>query len=296
MIHKMINIMNPKNNRKLSEAIKKNVAGRQYHKCANKPGSLSKGLKGLRHYKCPLWENKNTELKGCFDEAGYDIDHIIEHCLSNDDNEDNLQALCKMCHLVKTKRFLINKKNIKILFHKNKINNNDDTDDNNNKDDNDTDDKDNNDDDDTDDNDDDDRDDDNSDDIDDKDNNDDDIDVKNNNDDDSDDSDDNNNKYNIDINNNNKYSAEYIKQITKHIHLFKKYKCTKCNYITDHKTALDRHLQMKTDCSKNSNVIRKVVIHICKNCNKIFSRQDSLKKHLTICKKKRLSKYIAKKK
>ena len=51
---------------------------------------------------------KNDITKGCFDESGYEIDHIVEHSITNDDSLNNLQALCKMCHSVKTKRFMIN--------------------------------------------------------------------------------------------------------------------------------------------------------------------------------------------
>lgn len=58
---------------------------------------------------CPLWHS-NKSNPGNFDEAGYEIDHIVEWSLTQNDNTDNLQALCPTCHKVKTKRFLINKK------------------------------------------------------------------------------------------------------------------------------------------------------------------------------------------
>lgn len=89
--------------RNVSEAKKRNVAGKQHFKCANKPGIEIKGLGG---YECPLWKIKGIK-QGSFDESGYDIDHIMEHSISNNDNIDNLQALCKMCHSTKTKRFLM---------------------------------------------------------------------------------------------------------------------------------------------------------------------------------------------
>ncbi len=60
----------------------------------------------MKKYKCPLWNNDND---GSFDESGYEVDHIVEHCITSDDSYDNLQALCKMCHSVKTKKFLINR-------------------------------------------------------------------------------------------------------------------------------------------------------------------------------------------
>lgn len=34
----------------------------------------------------------------------YQVDHIIPHSISNDDSEDNLQALCANCHSLKTQR------------------------------------------------------------------------------------------------------------------------------------------------------------------------------------------------
>lgn len=89
--------------RKISESAKKAVAGRQFYKCANEPGS---NLDKLQHYSCPLWEKSNVKTRGSFDESGYDIDHIKEFSVTGDNGIDNLQALCKNCHAVKTKVFL----------------------------------------------------------------------------------------------------------------------------------------------------------------------------------------------
>lgn len=91
--------------RNVPESLKKRIAGKQFYKCANEPDS---NLYGLSGYECPLWKNKGKN-HGSFDESGYDIDHINEFCISKDDNEDNLQALCKCCHSVKTKRFMANR-------------------------------------------------------------------------------------------------------------------------------------------------------------------------------------------
>lgn len=91
--------------RNISESVKKRVAGKQYYKCANDPKS---DTRGLENYECPLWAKKGDN-KGCFDESGYDIDHIKEYSKTKNNSEKNLQALCKSCHSVKTKRFL-NKK------------------------------------------------------------------------------------------------------------------------------------------------------------------------------------------
>lgn len=92
--------------RKVTQAMKKYVAGRQQFTCNNKPGS---NLLGLENYYCPLW-NSNNSKPGNFDESGYDIDHIIEWSVTANDSLDNLQALCPTCHKVKTKRFMMNKK------------------------------------------------------------------------------------------------------------------------------------------------------------------------------------------
>lgn len=72
--------------RKVSEALKKQVAGKQRYRCATIP-----------NYACPL----NNEP---FDEAGYDIDHIVELRNGGTNDIGNLQALCPACHRVKTSR------------------------------------------------------------------------------------------------------------------------------------------------------------------------------------------------
>jgi len=86
--------------RKVTEALKKLVAGRQNYKCANKINSQV-----VKNYNCPLWQNEERE--GSFGEEGYQIDHIIEHSVSRNDAPENLQALCLSCHSVKTRRFMI---------------------------------------------------------------------------------------------------------------------------------------------------------------------------------------------
>jgi predicted RNA-binding Zn-ribbon protein involved in translation (DUF1610 family) len=53
-----------------------------------------------------LWKLPG-ENRGDFDESTYDIDHIMEHSITADDSVDNLQALCKMCHGVATRRFMM---------------------------------------------------------------------------------------------------------------------------------------------------------------------------------------------
>lgn len=94
-----VNIVNKKS-RYISETIKKQVAGRQKYKCAN--NGLNE-IVGLLGYKCPNWTGINN---GSFDESGYDIDHIEEFSLTQNNEMSNLQALCKACHSVKTRRFM----------------------------------------------------------------------------------------------------------------------------------------------------------------------------------------------
>jgi 5-methylcytosine-specific restriction endonuclease McrA len=60
----------------------------------------------LEDYLCPLWKINDENIKGSFDESGYEIGHITEFSINNNDNINNLQALCKSCNIVKTKRFL----------------------------------------------------------------------------------------------------------------------------------------------------------------------------------------------
>ena len=94
--------MSKKVARKVSRPTKEFIAARQRYKCANIPGLT---LRRLENYECPLWARKKD--KGIFDESGYDIDHIVEHSKSRDDSIKNLQALCKNCHSVKTRRFML---------------------------------------------------------------------------------------------------------------------------------------------------------------------------------------------
>jgi len=74
------------------------VVANQEYKCANKPGA---NLKGINGYECLLWKYVN----GTFDKAGYVIDHIEEFCINGNDDTENLQALCPMCHFVKSNFF-----------------------------------------------------------------------------------------------------------------------------------------------------------------------------------------------
>lgn len=84
---------------KLTESKKKDIAGRQNNKCAN--NSNEEYSKKILNYECPFWKNGS---EGNFDLSGYEIDHIVRFADSQDNSETNLQALCRCCHSVKTKR------------------------------------------------------------------------------------------------------------------------------------------------------------------------------------------------
>ena len=73
--------------RKVSAAVKKQVAGTQRFTCAS----------NVEGYSCPL--NGNP-----FDEAGFEIDHIKPLSEGGSNEPSNLQALCLMCHRVKSNR------------------------------------------------------------------------------------------------------------------------------------------------------------------------------------------------
>ena len=79
------------------------IAARQRYKCANEPGS---NIKYLEKFLCPQWKDID-EFKGNFDEGGFEIDHITEFCIGQNDHADNLQALCTTCHSVKHKKFMM---------------------------------------------------------------------------------------------------------------------------------------------------------------------------------------------
>lgn len=97
---------------KPSDATKRLIAGKQSYKCANSP---NKNLSGIENYQCPLWQKSNDDNKGSFDESGFELDHINELSVSHDNSIENFQALCKSCHSVKTRKFLMKKS--RNLYH-----------------------------------------------------------------------------------------------------------------------------------------------------------------------------------
>lgn len=87
--------------RNIPSKLRSKIVGKQRYRCNNRPGVE---LRNLKNFECKLW--KDEEYLGSFDENGYEIDHIVEYVLTQDDSEENLQALCVNCHREKTKRFM----------------------------------------------------------------------------------------------------------------------------------------------------------------------------------------------
>lgn len=74
---------------KIPEHTKYQILVRQAFRC-----------KGVPNYTCPLLGCTG----GLFDEAGYDIDHVVPLVLGGSSDPTNLQALCVSCHRIKTSR------------------------------------------------------------------------------------------------------------------------------------------------------------------------------------------------
>lgn len=89
--------------RHVTAGTKKLVAGRQRYMCAAT----------VKDYECPL---KGTP----FDEAGYEVDHIVGLADGGSNEASNLQALCLMCHRVKSNRSSVGKKPAKAVAAKKK--------------------------------------------------------------------------------------------------------------------------------------------------------------------------------
>jgi 5-methylcytosine-specific restriction endonuclease McrA len=81
--------------------IRRKIVATQKYRCNNRPNTM---LRNLDDFECPLW--KREEDPGIFDVNGFEIDHIIEFKISQDNSEENLQALCRICHKEKTKQFM----------------------------------------------------------------------------------------------------------------------------------------------------------------------------------------------
>jgi len=302
---------------KLTPAQKNEIAASQYYKCANKPGS---NLLRLENYACHLWKKKGA-YQGSFDNNSYEIDHIIETCLTNDNSENNLQALCPPCHKHKTINFLKNKKQIvnnstkkinnlikkreiKLNIDKEKIkqlklklkkkdfsksdssenddSENDDSENDNSTNDNSTNDESENDESENDESENDESENDES--ENDKSENDESKNNESENDDSENDDSKNNNskKYNASTAHSRKTTNKNKCRLVYGRFLF--YTCDRCSRIFDRKTTYDQHKNRKTDCLYDRKQQKQIIFHECKKCGKIFSRKDVRDNHMKKCK------------
>ncbi|AQN67868.1 hypothetical protein [Saudi moumouvirus] len=70
------------------------------------------------------------------------------------------------------------------------------------------------------------------------------------------------------------------------------YVCDKCSKQFDHKSKFNRHLERIRRCDKKKNISgsktsKNIIDNKCKNCNREFSRKDSLARHSKVCKNKK---------
>lgn len=63
----------------------------------------------------------------------------------------------------------------------------------------------------------------------------------------------------------------------------KKYECAKCGQIFTHKGTYDRHMNRKIPCNDTEKQLKNQQKRTCEYCNKLFTRIESLKDHLDIC-------------
>lgn len=62
------------------------------------------------------------------------------------------------------------------------------------------------------------------------------------------------------------------------------FKCSKCNYVSRLKHHLTRHVNKKNKCGENPQIVEIPIELKCNGCNKTYSSETTLKRHLKICK------------
>jgi len=65
-----------------------------------------------------------------------------------------------------------------------------------------------------------------------------------------------------------------------------KYSCESCGKVFDYKSLYFKHIDKKIPCNEGEKILKNKEKRTCMHCNKVFTRLDSLKDHLTICKSK----------
>jgi 5-methylcytosine-specific restriction endonuclease McrA len=87
-----------KNRKRLSREVRKSIVKQQGWTCANSPKSF---FSKKYDYTCPLWKDKFRWGKiQRMDEI--ELDHIVPLYTRGPDDIENLQALCSLCHRIKT--------------------------------------------------------------------------------------------------------------------------------------------------------------------------------------------------
>ena len=76
--------------------VRKRIAKKQDNKCANCPDSEVR-KKYMNGYECNYWKNNNGDFG-----SDFEIDHKIEVQCGGSNHEQNLHALCTLCHKIKT--------------------------------------------------------------------------------------------------------------------------------------------------------------------------------------------------
>jgi hypothetical protein len=68
-----------------------------------------------------------------------------------------------------------------------------------------------------------------------------------------------------------------------------KFKCSHCEYLSNDKLSMTRHINRKVKCtSEIPEIIELLVVFECNHCKKNFTLEKNLKRHLNVCKIKKI--------
>lgn len=65
------------------------------------------------------------------------------------------------------------------------------------------------------------------------------------------------------------------------------FKCSICNYTSQFKTTIERHITKQKKCGENPSIIEVPIEIKCEFCNKLYKTRENLVQHLKICKVKK---------
>jgi hypothetical protein len=69
-----------------------------------------------------------------------------------------------------------------------------------------------------------------------------------------------------------------------------KFKCSSCNYLSDNKHCVIKHINKKTKCGTGEAELIELKVEICcEFCNRLMSTKPNLTRHLKVCKVKKTS-------